>query len=93
MKNARRAAIRVTGRVQGVFYRRDAALQGLKLGLSGFVRNEADGSVLAEAEGPEKAVGAFINWCRRGPEHARVEDVRVEELEPCGGDGHFEIRD
>jgi acylphosphatase len=36
-------------------------------------------------------VGAFIRWCRRGPENARVEDVRVEEMKPRGDEG-FAVR-
>jgi acylphosphatase len=78
----RRVSLTVTGRVQGVFYRREAAREATRLGLSGFVRNRDDGTVRAEAEGAPEAVGAFIRWCRRGPENARVEDVRVEETEP-----------
>jgi acylphosphatase len=87
MNPARRIALTITGRVQGVFYRRDAAREATRLGLSGFVRNEDDGSVYAEAEGTETAVGSFIRWCRRGPENARVEEVRVEERETEGGEG------
>ena len=87
----RRVSLRITGRVQGVFYRRDAAREATRLGLAGFVRNEDDGSVYAEAEGTENGVGAFIRWCRRGPENARVEDVRVEEREAEGGEG-FGVR-
>lgn len=81
----RRVALTVTGRVQGVFFRREARIEALKLGLAGFVRNTEDGCVQAEAEGAERSVGAFIRWCRRGPEHARVENVRVEEIAPEGG--------
>ncbi|HEX2612444.1 MAG TPA: acylphosphatase [Fibrobacteria bacterium] len=76
----RRVSLTITGRVQGVFYRRDAAREATRLGLAGFVRNQDDGSVCAEAEGSPETVGAFIRWCRRGPENARVEDVRVEEM-------------
>src|SRR5690606_17224761 len=82
MENPRRVALFITGRVQGVFYRREAQREAQKLGLAGFVRNEEDESVYAEVEGPEDKVGAFIRWCRRGPEHARVDAVRVEEREP-----------
>jgi acylphosphatase len=84
MNPPRRVGLHITGRVQGVFYRRDAAREASRLGLSGFVRNDEDGSVRAEAEGTPEAVGAFIRWCRRGPENARVEDVRVEELPARG---------
>ncbi len=87
MTSARRVSIHITGRVQGVFYRREAHREAVKLGLSGFVRNEEDGSVYADAEGSETAVGAFIRWCRRGPENARVEDVKLEEMRAEGGKG------
>jgi acylphosphatase len=88
----RRVELRVTGRVQGVFYRRETHREARKLGLAGFVRNEDDGSVRIEAEGESGAVGALIRWCRRGPENARVENVSVHEIEPRG-DAGFHIRD
>jgi acylphosphatase len=87
----RRVALRIHGRVQGVFYRRDARQEALRLGLSGFVRNEPDDSVYAEAEGPGEKVGAFIRWCRKGPPHAVVESVETEELPVQGNDG-FVVR-
>ena len=80
----RRVSLVITGRVQGVFYRKEAQREAQKLGLGGFVRNKPDGSVYAEAEGTENQVGALIRWCRRGPTHARVEEVRVTEIEPLG---------
>ncbi len=83
----RRVALRISGRVQGVFYRREAQREGRKVGLTGFVRNEDDGSVYAEAQGGESAVGAFIRWCRRGPENARVDDVAVREIPLEEGEG------
>lgn len=91
----RRVALFVTGRVQGVFYRREAAREATRLGLSGFVRNEEDGSVYAEAEGLPEAVGRFIRWCHRGPANARVAEVRVEEREgeeEAGNGEAFEVR-
>jgi acylphosphatase len=91
MENQRRVALTITGRVQGVFYRREAQREAVKLGLTGFVRNEDNGNVYAEAEGPPTSVGAFIRWCRRGPSHARVEDVKTEERDVRGGDT-FDVR-
>jgi acylphosphatase len=69
--------IRVSGRVQGVFYRASARGEASRLGLSGFVRNEDDGSVYAEAEGDRESLDEFLQWCRRGPPHARVESVEA----------------
>ena len=88
----RRVSLVITGKVQGVFYRRDTQREAYKLNLGGFVKNEPDGSVYAEAEGPENQVGALIRWCRRGPAHARVEDVRVTEIAPLG-DMDFIVKD
>jgi acylphosphatase len=68
-------AIRVAGKVQGVFYRASARAEAERLGLGGFVRNEPDGSVYAEAEGEKDALDRFLEWCRRGPPHARVDAV------------------
>jgi acylphosphatase len=87
MEKLRRVSLVITGTVQGVFYRRETQREAQKLGLAGFVRNETDGSVYAEAEGDEKQVGALIRWCRRGPSHARVEEVRVTESAPKGEEG------
>lgn len=77
MKHVR---IRVTGVVQGVFFRvstRDAAT---KLGIVGSVRNESDGSVFIEAQGDEHKVEKFVDWCRKGPPRASVARVQVEEV-------------
>lgn len=83
--------IRVTGRVQGVYYRASASAEGARLGLHGFVRNEDDGSVYAEAEGPLEALERFVAWCRRGPARAQVEDVAVTES-PLRGFRGFHAR-
>jgi acylphosphatase len=80
----------ITGKVQGVWYRGSAQRKARDLGLRGFVRNLPDGSVYAEAEGPEENLASFVAWCRHGPELARVEKVEVEEG-PLKGFGHFEV--
>jgi len=72
-------SIRIFGRVQGVGFRFQAKQQADTLGISGFVRNEDDGSVSIEAEGEEEQMEQFIEWCRRGPRYARVEKVDIEE--------------
>ncbi len=69
--------IAVAGRVQGVFYRASAQQTARQLGVTGFVKNEKDGSVYAEAEGTEEALKLFIDWCRKGPPAAQVTTVQV----------------
>jgi acylphosphatase len=70
--------IRVQGRVQGVFYRASARQAAVQCGISGFVRNEDDGSVYIEAEGEPADLDRFAAWCRRGPPHALVTNVAVQ---------------
>lgn len=65
--------IRVYGQVQGVFFRDSAKKEADKLGLLGFVRNEADGTVYIEAEGEKDKLKNFLEWCRKGPPFSRVD--------------------
>lgn len=76
--------IRVTGRVQGVSFRAYAERQAQRLGVTGWVRNEPDGSVAAHAEGDPEAVDAFVDWCREGPSYARVDGIDVGPAEVTG---------
>ena len=73
---ARRIVVR--GRVQGVGYRYAMAIAADVHGITGWVRNVADGSVEAFVQGDGRAVEALIAWCRRGPPHAQVAAVDVE---------------
>jgi len=88
---SRSVSIRVTGKVQGVFFRATAQSKAQQLGLTGFVRNERDGSVYLEAEGPEEKVRELIAWCKAGPPQSTVDHVEVEELAGKGFKG-FEIK-
>lgn len=71
--------IKVTGRVQGVFFRASTQSEAQALGIKGFVRNEFDGSVYIEAEGIEEQLDKFVHWCRHGPSYAAVKDLKVME--------------
>ena len=86
-----RYRINVKGKVQGVFYRSSTQAKAKELGLSGWVRNEEDGSVLIEAEGEEQKLEKLLDWCRKGPGAAVVNDVEFEEIEPKGVNG-FEVK-
>ena len=81
----------ITGRVQGVFFRARARDEAARLGVSGWVRNEPDGSVAGHFEGDADAVDALIAWCRHGPRYADVERVTVAPSIPSGEPG-FAIR-
>jgi len=71
--------VRVTGRVQGVFFRAWTQDQARELGVKGWVRNAEDGSVEAHLEGDEAAIKALIDRLHQGPPSAEVEDVEVGE--------------
>jgi acylphosphatase len=79
--------LRITGRVQGVGYRAWAIETAVRLGLRGWVRNRADGSVEALVTGEDDRVAAMIEACREGPFAARVVDVTVDESADDGSDG------
>jgi len=83
--------VRVTGRVQGVFFRAWMQQQALELGVNGWVRNASDGSVEGHLEGDEAAVKALIQRLWEGPPSADVDDVEVSET-PAEGVTRFEVR-
>ena len=72
-----RVQVRITGRVQGVWYRGWAVDAARARGLRGWVRNRADGSVEAVFEGPAGEVGIMIEACHDGPPAAVVEKVNA----------------
>ena len=71
--------LKILGKVQGVWYRGSTRQKAQELGVKGFVQNETDGSVYAEIEGDEAQLQQLIDWCKQGPELARVQKVEVTE--------------
>lgn len=65
----------IRGQVQGVGFRDAMSREAERLGLTGWVRNRADGDVEAVAQGGAAALEALVAWARRGPPAARVEHV------------------
>lgn len=79
-----RVRARVAGHVQGVWYRESCRREAERLGVAGWVRNQPDGSVELEAEGPRAAVDALLAWARQGPPRAAVATVTVDDRPPRG---------
>lgn len=84
--------IKITGRVQGVFFRDAARKKANELNVKGFVRNEPDGSVYIEAEGEPLAVKDLIKWANFGPKAARVENIEIEKTEEIKNFPDFKIK-
>ncbi len=82
----------ISGKVQGVFFRSSTKSKAEELGLTGWVRNLADGRVEAVFEGEEGNVEKMVLWCRKGPQYARVEDVEAISEEYKGEFNSFTLR-
>jgi acylphosphatase len=83
--NAKRLLI--AGRVQGVGYRMWMMQKATALGLSGWVRNRADGKVEALIAGDMAAVEELSRLCRRGPRMAEVSSIDEEMADPPEEEG------
>jgi acylphosphatase len=79
--------VRVRGAVQGVFFRAESRDRARSLGIAGWVRNVPDGSLEAVFEGDAERVESMIDWCRRGPRGADVDEVEVLDEDPQGEQG------
>ena len=87
----KRLQLRITGLVQGVCYRAYTQEEVTRLGLTGWVRNRADGSVEVCAEGTEESLNLLAAWCEHGPPHAEVIGVDRRLSEATGEFGRFTI--
>ena len=85
-----RRRVRVQGLVQGVFFRDTVRRRARSAGISGWVRNNRDGTVEAVFEGEPEAVERLVRLCRLGPRGAVVERIEVLEETPEGCSG-FQI--
>jgi acylphosphatase len=84
---AKRVHVFVSGDVQGVGFRWYCREEALHRNLAGFVRNLPDGRVEAVFEGDPASVDEMVEWCRTGPNWARVEAVESSDEQPAGEDG------
>ena len=88
----RRARVVVHGLVHGVGFRYSCHHEAARNNVTGWVRNDWDGTVEAVFEGREQDVESMIAWCRRGPGSAHVRSVEVDWSEPTGEFDSFGIR-
>ncbi|MEM5872548.1 MAG: acylphosphatase [Candidatus Aenigmatarchaeota archaeon] len=86
-----RAHVIVSGFVQGVSYRFYARIKARNLGLKGWIRNLDSGEVEAVFEGEEEKVKEMIEWCKKGPNFAKVEKIKVDFEEYKNEFDSFEI--
>jgi acylphosphatase len=88
----KRAHLLIEGRVQGVFYRQSMKKIAEIYGVSGWVRNLFTGDVEAIVEGDEDGVNHVIDWCRIGPENARIDEVLVNWQKPLDETSLFIVK-
>ena len=82
----------ISGRVQGVAFRWVTEDLAHQMNVVGWVKNLPDGRVEVMAEAEENILGEFVEFLKRGPRHAIVEDIKIEWMEYIGEFGSFEIR-
>lgn len=86
-----RRRYRFSGLVQGVGFRWEAKMLAGQLGLTGWVRNEYDGTVTVEAEGRAAELDGFLRAIRSVPRFD-ISDIQMEELPPAGDEKTFGVR-
>ncbi|HBN09384.1 MAG TPA: acylphosphatase [Cyanobacteria bacterium UBA8530] len=79
-----RLLLTISGRVQGVGYRRAAQREAIRLGLKGWVRNLFDGRVSCLAEGSHEGLEAFRRWSEKGPLFSQPDEVETQWLDATG---------
>lgn len=84
--------IRVRGKVQGVFFRKRTQEKAIQLGITGWVQNEPDGSVITEIEGLPEDIKQMEQWLHVGSDRAQVKEVMLVEEGEEKGYRFFEIR-
>jgi len=87
-----RLVVEVFGRVQGVGFRYFVRTAATRLGVTGWVRNDRDGSVRVEAEGSALRLNQLLEALRLGPSLSFVHDVKCDWQDPSGADSDFTIR-
>jgi acylphosphatase len=82
----------ISGEVQGVFFRASTRKAASDLGVTGWVRNTPEGMVEVVAEGRKPLLDRLIEFCKRGPEGAMVEETIIEWAKPTGEFSGFSVK-
>jgi acylphosphatase len=90
LENAR-VFINIYGQVQGVFFRSETQKKAVELGLTGWVKNNFDGSVEILAEGEKDSLEKIVEWCYEGSDRAKVEKIDYNWLDYMGEFNDFKI--
>jgi len=90
--NLKRLIVKIFGQVQGVFFRSYTQKTAEDLGLTGWVQNESDGSVLVIAEGEKLKLKDFLEFLKKGPNSARVSKIEIKWEKATGEFKNFEIK-
>jgi len=89
---SRTVNILISGRVQGVYFRRFTLNKAKDLGIKGTVKNREDDRVEIVAQAEDDILEAFIAWCHKGPITARVDKVEVTDMQTSENEfSSFEI--
>jgi len=92
MSDYKRIRAIIAGYVQGVGFRWFTVRTAQRLGLTGWVRNNPDGTVETVAEGQSDAINQFIGEIRRGPASSTVSNVSYTEEQPTHEFGNFDVK-
>ena len=92
IENAVRKEITVAGRVQGVGFRFFTQQTALNLRITGWVKNQTDGSVIMEVQGTPQQLDSLITRLKQGNGYSKVVQMKIEDLEVDKGENKFGIR-
>lgn len=87
-----RVSLKIHGKVQGVYFRMHAKEKAEKLIVTGWIANQADGTVEGVVEGEENKVNTFIDWCHSGPSTSDIKKVEVQKEDYSREFDSFDIR-
>ena len=88
----KRVHLIISGLVHGVGFRYNARRKARLAGITGYAKNNPDGTVEIEAQGSPESLESFIHWAHHGPPDAKVDSLIQNEMDIIEGESEFEIR-